>query len=310
MIERIFNLFLIGNEDKIFQIGCMSHLLDGSDEEKRDFLLARTGEDFYSAEKIILEFPVSWEYNYGKQRLINDVSMFEPFFQKYSAIPDPFSVRTTVVNGQIKVDGVHGGNDPLPIHGGPNDNELFGQQPYDYLSTYIKDGGFDITQLLYDDHFEAIKILYNEGKLISSLKLLMIFIDTLGFLEAGYYLGPQNFVGWLDKYVDLSSVGITSIELWEFRNGVLHMTNTESKKNRTGYVDRLIPRVSPKVQTHPVIASGFKHFEILGLIQAVGNGIAKWAESFNDQRDKFPEFVTRYDTLMSDRRRIYLKIDG
>ena len=121
--------------------------------------------------------------------------------------------------------------------------------------------------------------------------------------------GSKNFITWLDNYVDLPSVGITAIELWEFRNGVLHMTNTESNKNRAGHVDRLVPRVSPKVQTHPVTVSGFKHFEILGLIQAIGNGVGKWAQSFNDQRHKFPEFVTRYDTLMSDSRRLYFKTD-
>lgn len=309
MKEKIFNLFLIGDEDKIFQIGCVTHLLEGSDEEKMEFLLARVGEDSRNAEKISLQNPVSWEHNYGQQRLANDISLFEPFFEKYAARPDPFSIRTAVINGEVKIDGVHGGNNPLPFHGGPAENEFFGQEPYDYLPTYIKNGGFDIVQLLYDDHFEAIKILYNQGKLISSLKLLMIFIDTVGFLEFGYHQGPKNFTTWLDNYVDLPSVGITSTELWEFRNGVLHMTNTESNKNRAGHVDRLIPRVSSKVQTFPSIKSGFKHFEIFGLIQAIGQGIGKWAASYNNQRDKFPELVTRYDMLMSDSRRLYFKAD-
>jgi hypothetical protein len=233
--------------------------------------------------------------------------MFEPFFHKHKARPNPFSVRTAVVNGIIKIDGVHGGDCPLPFHGSEAENEFFGQMPYDYLSTYIKDGHFDIVQLLYDDHFEAIKILYNQGKLISSLKLLMIFIDTVGFLEAGYNQGSKNFTDWLNNYVDLSNVGITAAELWEFRTGVLHMSNTESNKNRSGHVDRLVPRVSSNNQAHPVIEAGFKHFEILSLIQSIGNGIGKWGQSFNDQRDKFPEFIARYDTLMSDSRRLYFQ---
>jgi len=309
MKEKIFNLFLIGDEDKIFQIGCMVHLSDKSDEEKMDFLSARVDIDFQSSERITLISPMSWEYNYGLQRLANDISLFEPFFQKHGARADPFSIRTAVVNEKIKIDGVHGGDQPLPFHGGEAENAFFGQESYDYLSTYIKNGGFNIIQLLHDDHFEAVKILYNQGKVISSLKLLMIFIDTIGFLESGYDQGSKNFIGWLDNYVDLARIGITAIELWEFRNGVLHMTNTESNKNRAGHVDRLIPRVSPTALTHPVVVSGFKHFEILGLIMAIADGISKWAKSFNDQRDKFPEFITRYDTLMSDRRRLYFKTD-
>jgi len=305
VIEQIFNLFLIGNEDQILQIGCKPHWLSGSDEQKRDFLLARVDEDFQHVEKMPLKKPISWEHNYGQQRLVNDISLFEPFFKKYAARPDPFSVRTAVVNGKIKIDGVHGGSSPLPFDDGGADNELLGQEPFDYLKTYIKNGSFDVMQLLYDDHFEAIKLLFNQGKTVSCLKLLMIFIDTMGFLEAGYNRGSKNFITWLDKYVDLSSVGITALELWEFRNGILHMTNTEADKNRAGHLDRLVPRISSKAHSP---TPGFKPFEILGLIQAIGAGVGNWAQSLNDQRHEFPQFVARYDTLMSDRRRLYFEI--
>lgn len=309
MEEKIFNLFLIGNKDTIFQIGCTAHTVNGSDEYKTDFLLSRVHEDFKKSKKIRLEIPLSWEKNHGLQRLENDISLFEIFFEEHKARPDPFSIRTAVVNGEIKIDGTHSGDSPLPLYGSKAENELLGQTPFDYLSTYIEDGHFDIAQLLYDDHFEAIKILYNQGKLISSLKLLMIFIDTVGFLDAGYNHGSRNFIDWLNSYVDLSSVGITAIELWEFRNGVLHMTNTESSKNRAGHIDRLIPRVSPNNQASSSIVNGFKHLEILALVQAVGNGIGEWGQSFNDQRDKFPELIARYDTLMSDSRRLYFRVE-
>lgn len=308
MKEKVFNLFLIGDEKTISQIGCMTHILDGSDEEKRAFLSSRVEEDLKTAERLPLKTPISWEYNHGTQRIKNDISLFEPFFQEHNAPSNPFSVRTAVVNEKIKIDRVHWGDEPLPLHGSEADNEHFGKASFDYLSAYIKDGNFDVIRLLYDDHYEAVKILFNQGKLVSSLKLLMIFIDTIGFLEFGYHRGPRNFIMWLDSYADLSALGITSAELWEFRNGVLHMTNTESDKNREGHVDRLIPRISTggihKLPTVP----GFKHFEALDLIQAVGNAVAKWVQTLNEQREKFPEFITRYDTLMSDTRRLYFKI--
>src|SRR5438270_13625772 len=99
----------------------------------------------------------------------------------------------------------------------------------DYLNLYMTPAGLDIPRLLNDDFFEAIRLLFNSRKFVSSLKLLLSFLDTIAFLDSGESGGP-HFQRWLDTYVDLSTVGATSQELWEHRNSLLHMTNLDSRR--------------------------------------------------------------------------------
>ena len=109
----------------------------------------------------------------------------------------------------------------------------------DYLKVYLTDAGLDIPRLIDDDFILAIKTLMNNEKYISALKLILSMIDTLGFIE----FGPTNdcFVKWLDKYCAMKDSGVTSEELWELRNSLLHMTNLDSRKVRSGKVERLMP---------------------------------------------------------------------
>ena len=135
---------------------------------------------------------------------------------------------------------------------------------------------------------------------VSSLKLLLSAIDTFAFLEFGDT--RNNFKNWLNEFCNLSELKITEEELWEFRNSLLHMTNT----------------VSRKVQNESVIGLGFyvfnedieertsdgkiKYFNLKSLIVNVAFGLKSWAESFNNNRGKFEQFIERYDLVISDTR--------
>ncbi len=88
----------------------------------------------------------------------------------------------------------------------------------DWLIKYTKDDKFHFDQLINDDYFVAIKLLFNARHLASACKLLVSCIDTLAFIEFGDE--RNNFASWLDDYVDLAPVGVTSTELWEFRNSI------------------------------------------------------------------------------------------
>lgn len=57
-------------------------------------------------------------------------------------------------------------------------------------------------------------------------------LDTVAFIDKGDV--KDNFCLWLDAYADLKPPGITAKELWEFRNGLLHMTNLHSRSVATG----------------------------------------------------------------------------
>ena len=93
----------------------------------------------------------------------------------------------------------------------------------DYLVHYTTENIFRFTELINDDYFKAIRTLLNAELYVSSAKLLMSCVDTLSFVEYSNVSG--NFTKWLDAFVDLAPLGITSGELWEFRNSVLHMSN-------------------------------------------------------------------------------------
>ena len=108
----------------------------------------------------------------------------------------------------------------------------------DYLRIYWTSRGFDFGQLIDDDFMDAMKILWNHEKYISALKLLFTMIDTLGFIEFGPL--PDCFGRWLDEYCDLDSLGVSSLELWELRNSLLHMSTLASRKVQRGRITRLL----------------------------------------------------------------------
>ncbi|HUX22962.1 MAG TPA: hypothetical protein VMW69_17130, partial [Spirochaetia bacterium] len=170
----------------------------------------------------------------------------------------------------------------------------------DYLVHYTAENTFRFAELINDDYFKAIKILFNAGLYVSCAKLLMSCIDTLSFVEYGDV--PGNFMTWLDAFIDLTSHGITSEELWEFRNSVLHMTNLESRKVGSGKVSGIVPYVGGP-GTMPVDGEGhLKPFNLYGLIATVSEGISRWGETYNADRQKLLKFIERYDTTISDNR--------
>lgn len=54
---------------------------------------------------------------------------------------------------------------------------------------------------------------------------------------------PSSFIRWLRDYADLAPLEITAEELWELRNGLLHMSNLNSSQVRSSSVRRISFRV-------------------------------------------------------------------
>ena len=170
----------------------------------------------------------------------------------------------------------------------------------DYLVHYTTENIFRFTELINDDYFKAIRTLLNAELYVSSAKLLMSCVDTLSFVEYGNVSG--NFTKWLDAFVDLAPLGITSGELWEFRNSVLHMSNLESRSVVSGKVSPIMPYVGGP-NTMPQLTPNLpKRFNLYGLITTIGEGIGRWGEACNADRDKLLKFIERYDTTISDSR--------
>jgi hypothetical protein len=184
----------------------------------------------------------------------------------------------------------------------------------DYLSLYRTDAGFDLPQLLNDDYFLAIKLLYNNGFFVSCAKLIVSFIDTIAFIEYGDISG--NYQRWLNTYVDLEYVGVTSEELWEYRNSLVHMSTLESRKVITGKVKRLVPIVIGSGLLPVNVADlpaeeNSKFMDLFRLIEALSQGSCdKWARSLNEDRQKRQKFIERYDLIISDKRKYVVSAEN
>lgn len=174
----------------------------------------------------------------------------------------------------------------------------------DYLSSYINDGKLDIPRLINDDFFIAIKLLWNNKLYISCSKLLLIFVDAISFV-AYSDSSPQNFQRWLDTYVDMSSVGITSEQLWEHRNAILHFTSLESRKIKQGKVKRCMAYVgSAKYMPEPPPDEVW--YDLHLLLNTIINGLENFLREFLP--GNIETFVRNYDQICSDKRMLIAQV--
>lgn len=304
-MEEIYNLFLFFENGRCSSIGCVAHQFDGSDEDGCEFLRSQLEVDFKTAKKISLvrSFTLS-EYN-AKCRLGEGLDLCEEVFFMFNAVRSPLCMITPVDDGKLSYN-YSSDHSPLSM------KDVWGKfgrkdKMIDWLEKYRNGNEIDLVRLIHDDYFIAIKLTYNEGLYVSSMKLLLSCIDSLSYIEYGNVKKPHPFIGWLDTYADLSSIGVSSSELWELRNGILHMTNISSAKVR----DNKVRRVSFKVggdRLTSVDADGICYFHFYSLICVFSEAVKRWIESYNNDRDKMSKFVERYDETISDSRASFISL--
>jgi len=303
--EPVYNLFLYVEGGFIKELGVSVHQMSGTDQEKLSKLQSLVDQDYGFATRFPQPKPLEWREYEGMARLGRQHEIFEEAFRACGAPAHPLVVVTPIVDGSPRIMAVTGIGklDLEELHDTPAGSP---GAMVDYLKAYVHDGKFDIPALINDDYFKAIKLLFNEQHYVSAAKLLMSFLDTIAFIELGDVRG--SFVTWLQKYADLRSVGVTAEELWEFRNGLLHMTNLHSRAVIAGRVDRLVffvgnisPLAAPK---------GEKYFKLKELIDAIVGAISRWIQSYNDDRSKIVDFVSRYDLTISDSRVAFISVSS
>jgi hypothetical protein len=294
--ERVFNVFIFFENGIATEYGIRHHRIEGSDLEKSIFLQDVVKSDLESARRFPLRRSLTHGHWVAQQRKGIDLGLFEEAFALYYAPRKPVMCVTAIVDGVPRID--------LQTNLDPYSGEKAGKdlpgEMQDWLVKYTEESDFRFDKLINDDYFVAIKLLYNKRHIASASKLLMSCIDTMAFVEHGNERG--NFVSWLDSYVDLTSLGITSVELWEFRNSVVHMTNLSSRAVLAGKVSRLMPYIGSDELAKHAQSEAMKPFSFYRLIKAISAGIGKWAETYNADRDKFMSFIERYDTIISDSR--------
>ncbi len=319
MTEKTFNLFIFVKNDIIYELGVVVHEQEGTDREKLAFLQSQAITDLKKAIRLLIpsryliEDEATGEtinaLKYEKFRKLTQMNLhtqvFEEIFQSFNASQTPLFCLTPVIDGELKIDATQEFTIP-DVH---EIEEVKSVEFWfsDYLTHYMSEEGFDMSRLINDDYLLAIKLLYNNGHYVSALKLLMSFIDTLAFLE--FDDTSRNFQRWLDQYVDLSDLEIVPDELWEMRNSLLHMTNSDSRKVRKGVVKRLMFYIGTLTKGLPNESDEAKYFELMALIRAVAYGVDKWANSYNIERSKFQSFVDRYDRIVSDFRYQTVKVE-
>ena len=269
----------------VHAIGWRVYEESGTYEELTAFLQASAEHDHRIAARKDLVEPLLWR-NFEAMDRLNP--LVGTLVQANVVGENDIYCVTRVVGGEVRVDEVHDTESPEAVP--------------DYLTVYWSEHGFDFPQLINDDYFEAIHLLWNNRKYISCLKLVFSMVDTLGFVEYGPK-GGNCFMRWLDAYGDFESLGVTSGELWELRNSLIHMTNLDSRKVHAGRAHRLLPRITHPDRDVASFEGGMKVFHVARFVVTVlPRGIESWIRSYNRERSKFAEFIERYDTIVSEAR--------
>lgn len=317
-MEKIFNIFPIFEGDLYIRIGFRVHEMEGTDEEKINFLLSRIEQDI--TEMALVDLPENFTIKLPNGTEIigltldsyntllyngTDGILYEPIFQLFDAPEYPLSVSTSIVDGQVKIDkSIYFETTPKA----PFTEKLHEEMPNYYLSEFMTDEGFEMDKMIDHDFFNAIRLLFNHKHFVSCLKLLMSAIDSIAFLEYGDVANKNIFKNWLIEYCDFSTLNISEDELWEYRNSILHMTNSYSRKVNSKKVSPLQFYVSAEDKPDLISDVESKYFNLKRLISVISDGISKWAESFNENRGKFAGFCDRYDLIVSDSRYRKLKM--
>mgnify|MGYP000299537443 CR=1 FL=1 len=293
MKEKIYNLFFYIDKNVLTSLGLREHLYGGTDEEKIQLLKSSVDDDFRNCLKKSVDSNILVNSNDKVDGYINipssdiDVTYFEKLLSECDEQNDILYVITPVVDGKPKTDAV---------------------ADQKYITKYAKEEGFDFNELIDDDYFNAIRMLFNNRKYVSCSKLIVSFIDTISYLEFGDVQGA--FVKWLNEFSRIESLSITPNELWEFRNSILHMTNLNSRKILSGKEKRIRFIVTKRwSKKYPIYYEGDKLFNLSDLIYVLSECIGEWVKKMNANREKYQLFFERYDTIVSDERMIHYSGD-
>jgi hypothetical protein len=300
VLEQAFSIFLFIQNEYIKEIGYVCYPINNNDDTICNLIQKNVHHDFSISKITIPSSPILWIDYQANCRLGTHLKYFEPIFKQEKAPTRPLVIITPIINGQPKFCIT---TDHSPLIYTKEIQEIVhnngGFMP-DYLQHYMTDNEFNIPQLINDDYFTAIKLLFNNGLYISCAKLLLSCIESIGFIEFGNE--GNVFIKWLNTYAKLSVHGVTAEEIWELRNGLLHMTNLDSNKVVQGKHSRIILYVGQ--QPESTQKSG--DFKLLNLYtfmtNTIPNALSKWIQTYNDSPSKIESFIKRYDLTVSDTR--------
>lgn len=299
MNELIYNIFILFEHDVCSEVAYRVHKYQGTDESGIEFLRSQVEIDFPLTKKFKLARPFTRQQFNARSRLGEGHHLLEDLFVQLGTGPAPLFGTTPVKDGSIFFNYSYSGD--LDVN---HVAQALGERGYmdDWLVKYTNDSGINLSLLIHDDYFLAIKLAFNARLYVSAMKLLVSCIDSVAYIEYGDISCQQPFILWLDTYADLTPLGITAAELWEMRNGILHMTNINSKKVRANKVRRISFKIGGVGNASQVNSGDVYYFDFYSLIQAFAAAQGRWAETYNVSKEKFMQFIERYDETISDSR--------
>lgn len=304
MKETVYNLYLfIDPQHRVLYLGHILYEIDGTDDEKETFMREAAEQDYKKAKLTKAPPGLTLDAYNARARVGTGLELFEDVFQKTQPTA-PLAVVTIILDGKPAINYK---TDFSPTNMADVNKSLgaLGDMD-DWLVEYSKTGTFDFAELINDDYLKAYKLLFNNQHFTSATKLFLSCIDSLAYVEYGdekmNHGEPNVFCRWLEAYVDLSPVGVTADELWELRNGLLHMSNLHSARVQRKKVRRIslsIGRVPPEKQSPH---DDTHYFNLVDLYTAVTKGMGVWLNTYIGNHAKFLVFVERWDRTISDSR--------
>lgn len=303
MTETVYNLYLIINKKAVTNLGHILYEIDGTEEQKLKFLKEAASRDYKKSKLTKAPPGLTIEKCNAMARLGTQLNLFKHVFENHRP-EHPLAIITCVVDGEIKINYETSSHAPLDM-GDVQDKTGAAGKMEDWLVKYTVGNTFDFSGLINDDFLLAYKLLFNNKHYASATKLFMSCIDSLAHVEFGYVKNRDErpvFSKWLDTYVELTPIGITSDELWELRNGLLHMSNLHSSKVERKITRRIsisIGHVPSGLQSEE---DDTQYFDLHSFYLAVCQGIGKWLKTYANDYAKFEVFVERWDKTVSDSR--------
>jgi len=289
-------------DDICHEIGVVNHKLVANDDKKIKYLKDNVDKDLKKCKRITLSFPITKDEENATHRVNQRSKAVLESFRKFGISEDALVVITPVVNNEIFFDCnvEYGLNllEEVQRQMGIEGNQI------DWLTHYTTDKGIDIPRLINDDYFAAIRLTFQHGMYLSSMKLLVSCIDSIAYIEFGSH---NSFTEWLNQYANLEKLGVTAEELWELRNSILHMSNLHSKKIIQGKIRRISFFVAENKASFFHETENIYYFSFKALIDVYAQALQIWINSYNETPDKFLTFITRYDKTVSDNRLFFTK---
>lgn len=301
MNNKLINLYYFATNNLITHVAFVIYEHSGTEDEMCNFLLSKVGLDLSTATygdipKILKdkEHGISLDKINAMMRTDTLTLIFSDLLESHDI--ESFCLHLiTPIQDHIIMNKHRLDFEPLRQHHIDKFSGFEFSNHNDYLTKYFVDNVFNMAQLLSDDHFTPIHYLFNNKHYLSCTKLLFSFIDTIAWVDFGEH---HNFTKWMNKYSDLSSLEVTSDELWELRNSLLHMSNLDSQKVKQGKVRRVSFSVQHKNSSKTVTIGDTTYFNLVDFLYIVENAMKKWVETYNEDQLKIITFVERYDKIV------------